>query len=98
MLNVIEKAEGNSPDVLTQPRPDSLEGHLHQVGEDVLGIQRDAVQVSVLLDEVEELRGVGHPEGQRSRDVLLLLQRINHKHRNTGKKRQKRELLEQQQG
>lgn len=52
------------------------------MGEDVLGVQRDAVQVSVLLDEVEELRGVGHPESQRSRDVLLLLQSINHKHRN----------------
>ena len=43
------------------------------MGEDVLGVQRDAAQVSVLLDEVEQLRGVGHPEGQSSGDVLLLL-------------------------
>lgn len=66
------------------------------MGEDILGVQRDAVQVSVLLDEVEELRGVGHPESQRSRDVLLLLQCINDKH-GKKKKRQRRELLEQQQ-
>lgn len=83
-FNLIERAKG----ALMQP--DSLEGHLHQVGEDVLGVQRDAVEVSVLLNEVKQLRGVGHPESQRSRDVLLLLQRINHKHGNTGRKRQRR--------
>lgn len=43
------------------------------MGEDVLGVQRDAIQVSVLLDEVEQLGGVGHPESQRSGNVLLLL-------------------------
>lgn len=63
---------------------DSLEGHLNQVGEDVLGVERDTVQVSVLLDEVEQFRGVGHPEGQRSRDVLLLLQGINRRHATEG--------------
>lgn len=54
------------------------------MGEDVLGVERDAVQVSVLLDEVEQFRGVGHPEGQRSRDVLLLLQGINRRHATQG--------------
>lgn len=51
----------------------SLEGHLDEVREDVLGVQRDAAQVFVLLDEVEQLRGVGHPEGQSAGDVFLLL-------------------------
>lgn len=50
------------------------------MGEDVLGVQRDATQVSVLLDEVQQLGGIGHPESQRSRDVLLLLQRITQPH------------------
>lgn len=40
---------------------------------DVLGVQRDPAQVFVLLDEVEQLRGVSHPEGQGAGDVFLLL-------------------------
>lgn len=51
----------------------SLEGHLDEVREDVLCVQRDAAQVFVLLDEVEQLRGVGHPEGQSASDIFLLL-------------------------
>lgn len=43
------------------------------MSKDVLSVQSDAVQVSVLLDEVEQLGSVGHPESQSSRDVLLLL-------------------------
>lgn len=43
------------------------------MGEDVLGVQRNATQVSVLFDEIEQLGGIGHPESQCSRDVLLLL-------------------------
>lgn len=43
------------------------------MGKDVLGVQCDATQVSVLLDEVEQFGGVGHPESQRSCNVLLLL-------------------------
>lgn len=62
--------------------------------EDVLGVQRDAAQVSVLLDEVEQLGGVGHPEGERSCDVLLLLWRTNHTHKE--RKQTQRVLLEQQ--
>lgn len=58
--------------VITPPI-DSLESHLNQMGEDVLGIQCNAIQVSVLLDEVEQLWGVGHPECQCSCNVLLLL-------------------------
>lgn len=50
-----------------------LKGHLHQVRQHVLGVQGDPAQVSVLLDEVEELGRVGHPESKRPCDVLLFL-------------------------
>lgn len=53
------------------------------MGKDVLGIQRDTVQVSVLLDEVQQLGGIGHPESQSSCNVLLLLQFPNHSHPHT---------------
>lgn len=74
------------------------------MGEDVLGVQRDATQVSILLDEIEQLGGVGHPESQCSRDILLLLQCTNHTHIHTytqthtprEKKNIWRKLLEQQ--
>lgn len=61
------------------------------MGEDVLGVQRDATQVPVLLDEVEQLRGVGHPESQRACDVLLFLKWENHGH--THKDKIRRELV-----
>ena len=51
----------------------SLEGHLHQVGQDVLAVQCDPAQILVLLGEIQELGGIGHPERQGPRDVLLLL-------------------------
>lgn len=61
-----------------QAQADWLESHLNQMGQDVLGVQRHTVQVSVLLDEVEQLRGIGHPESQRSCNILLLLFHPNH--------------------
>lgn len=69
------------------------------MGEDVLGVQRDAAQVSVLLDEVEQLGGVGHPERQRSCDVLLLLltdqsQAAQRKNRTKTKKKKKKRHME----
>ena len=51
-----------------------LKGHLYQVCQDVLCIQCDPTEVSVLLDEVEQLRRVGHPEGKGPCNVLLFLQ------------------------
>lgn len=42
--------------------------------QDVLCIQRDPTEVSVLLDEVEQLGCVGHPEGKGPCNVLLFLQ------------------------
>lgn len=63
----------STPTVPTSTNTNWLEGHLDQMGEDVLGVQRDATQVSVLFDEIEQLGGIGHPESQCSRDVLLLL-------------------------
>ncbi|PWA27392.1 hypothetical protein CCH79_00000603 [Gambusia affinis] len=56
---------------------------------------RDAAQVPVLLDEVQQLGGVGHPESQCSRDVLLFLEmhRSQPQTQTDRKKNMKRKLL-----
>ena len=41
-----------------------LERDLHTVGEQLLGVVADLAQVRVLLEEVEQLAGVGQPIGQ----------------------------------
>lgn len=44
------------------------------MGKHVLGIHCDPAEVSVLLDEVEKLGGICHPEGKCPCNILLLLQ------------------------
>lgn len=63
------------------------------MGQDVLGVQRHTVQVSVLLDEVEQLGGIGHPESQRSCNILLLLY---HPHAQPHQETQNKKMLAQQ--
>lgn len=48
---------------------------MHEAGQIQLTLLSAAAQVSVVSEEVEQLGGVCHPEGERTGDGLLLLQR-----------------------
>lgn len=46
---------------------------VHQVGEIQLTLLCEQAEVSVVLEEIQQLGGVGHPEGESPRDALLPL-------------------------
>lgn len=48
---------------------------VHQVGQIQLTLPRERAEVFVMLEEVQQLGGVGHPEGESAGDGLLPLQR-----------------------
>lgn len=60
---------------------ESLRSHLssvpvsfvHQVGQIELTLLCEWAEVFVMLEKVQKLRGVGHPEGESARDGLLPL-------------------------
>lgn len=47
---------------------------VHQVGQIQLTLLGEWAEVFVMLEEVQQLRGVGHPEGESAGDGLLPLQ------------------------
>lgn len=55
---------------------------MHQATQVQLTLPRQNTQISVALEEVEQLGGVGHPKGQSTSGGLLALQR---KHRYRGR-------------
>lgn len=55
-------------------------GAVHQATQVQLTLPRQNTQISVALEEVEQLGGVGHPKGQSTSGGLLALQR-KHKYR-----------------
>lgn len=47
---------------------------MHQAGQVQLTLLCEGAQVFVVLEEVQQLRGVGHPEGHSAGNALLPLQ------------------------
>ena len=51
-------------EVLLEAEDELLEGEVDRLGQDVLRLQRERSHVPVRLEEVQQLRRVGHPERQ----------------------------------
>ena len=60
-------------EVLLEAEDELLEGEVDGLGEDVLRLQRERRHVPVRLEEVEQLRRVGHPEGEPGGQQTLLV-------------------------
>ena len=58
-------------EVLLQAEDELLEGQVDRLGQDVLRLQRERSHVPVRLEEVQQLRRVGHPERQPGRVGLV---------------------------
>ena len=60
-------------EVLLEAEDELLECEVDGLGEDVLRLQREGGDVPVRLEEVQQLRRVGHPERQPGRVRLVHL-------------------------
>lgn len=70
----VEHAEGCSAEAASWNASVPV-GAVHQVGQIPLTLPRQRAQISVALEEVEQFRGVGHPEGQSAGAGTLALRR-----------------------
>ena len=73
IFQLISHLRHDALEVLLEAEYELLEGEVDRLGEDVLRLQRKRGDVPVRLEEVQQLRRVGHPERQPGRVRLVNL-------------------------
>ena len=78
-LRVLKESCNEVAEISCYAEEEILEAALYNVGQVGLVLVRQQRDVGVLLEEVEELRRVGHPERQSGGGVASLLNALTHK-------------------
>ena len=70
----VQEGGHDALEVSLQAAHQVVEGHLHSLRQQLLGVGPVGLHLHVLLEEVQHFRGVGHPEGQGCGVVVVFLQ------------------------